>query len=185
MGDIMMRVGDIMSTVKGVQYRRGKIFCYLSTPRYWAPPTVLMISPHMCHDIPHGTQISKDGILHGTEQPPRYSWYPPHASWYPHCTEHPHGTQDNPPMVLMISPQYWPPHGTQDIPHIYHEPPTVLNTPTVLKISPTVLMISSHGTEHPHGIEHLPRYCTHIIQGVNLFFASFFVDWAKKTTLKS
>ena len=27
----------------------------------------------------------------------------------------------------------------------------VLNTPTVLKISPTVLMISPHGTEHPHG----------------------------------
>ena len=29
-------------------------------------PTVLMISLHMYHDIPHGTQISKDGI------PPRY-----------------------------------------------------------------------------------------------------------------
>ena len=24
--------GDIMSTVEGVQYRGGKIFCYLSTP---------------------------------------------------------------------------------------------------------------------------------------------------------
>ena len=32
--DIMMHVGDIMSTVEGVQYRGGKIFCYLSTPRY-------------------------------------------------------------------------------------------------------------------------------------------------------
>ena len=26
--------GDIMSTVEGVQYRGGKIFCYVSTPRY-------------------------------------------------------------------------------------------------------------------------------------------------------
>ena len=26
-------------------------------------------------------------------------------------------------------------------------------------------MISSHGTEYPHGTEHAPRYCTHIIQG--------------------
>ena len=33
-GNIMMHVGDIMSTVEGVQYRGGKIFCYLSTPRY-------------------------------------------------------------------------------------------------------------------------------------------------------
>ena len=33
-GDIMMHVRDIMSTVEGVQYRGGKIFCYLSTPRY-------------------------------------------------------------------------------------------------------------------------------------------------------
>ena len=33
-GDIMMHVGDIMSTVEGVQYRGGKVFCYLSTPWY-------------------------------------------------------------------------------------------------------------------------------------------------------
>ena len=30
----MMHVGDIMSTVEGVQYRGGKVNCYLSTPRY-------------------------------------------------------------------------------------------------------------------------------------------------------
>ena len=37
-------------------------------------PMVLMISPHMCHDIRHGTQISKDGIPHGTHDiPPRAS----------------------------------------------------------------------------------------------------------------
>ena len=48
--DIMMHVGDIMSTVEGVQYRGGKsqlLFEY---------PTVLNT-----HDIPHGT-----------EHPPRY-----------------------------------------------------------------------------------------------------------------
>ena len=33
-GNIVMHVGDIMSTVEGVQYRGGKIFCYLSTPQY-------------------------------------------------------------------------------------------------------------------------------------------------------
>ena len=33
-GDIMMHVGGIMSTVEGVQYCGGKVFCYLSTPQY-------------------------------------------------------------------------------------------------------------------------------------------------------
>ena len=56
----------------------------------------------------------------------------------------------------MISP-----HGTQDIPPRYWTPPRYSRyPPTVLMISPTVLN-SPHGTEHP------PRYCTHIIQGVN------------------
>ena len=68
----MMHVGDIMSTVEGVQYCGGKnllLFEYpmiLNTPMVlMISPTVLMISPHVHHDIPHGT-------------------------------EHPHGTQDNP-----------------------------------------------------------------------------------------
>ena len=55
-----------MSTVEGVQYRGGKsqlLFEYLMVLNI---PTVLMISPH-------GTQISKDGIPHGTEHPPWYS----------------------------------------------------------------------------------------------------------------
>ena len=43
------------------------------------------------------------------------------------------------------------PHGTHDIHHSTHDTPlpTVLNTPTVLRISP-------HGTEHPvpHATEH-------------------------------
>ena len=37
-GDIMMHVGDMMSTVEGVQYRGGKSLLF----EY---PTVLMISP--------------------------------------------------------------------------------------------------------------------------------------------
>ena len=83
----MMHVGDIMSTVGGVQYRGGYHplkFEYrggyhdtcggyheyrggCSVP--WGtqitkdfPPTVLMISPHAHHDIPHGN-----------EHPPWYS----------------------------------------------------------------------------------------------------------------
>ena len=63
----MMHVGDIMSTVGVFSTVGEKIFCYLSTT------TVLMISSHMYHDIPHGTQITKDGIPHGTEYPSRYS----------------------------------------------------------------------------------------------------------------
>ena len=65
-GDIMMHVGDIMSTVEGVQYRGGKSQLLFEYPTVLNTPTVLMISHHMHHDIPHGTQISKDGI------PPRY-----------------------------------------------------------------------------------------------------------------
>ena len=55
-GDIMMHMGDIMSTVEGVQYRGGNIFCHLST------------------------QNSKDGIPHGTEHPHGTHDIPPRAS---------------------------------------------------------------------------------------------------------
>ena len=50
----MMHVGDIMSTMGVFSTVGEKIFCYLSTA-------------HGTHDIPHSTQISKDGI------PPQYS----------------------------------------------------------------------------------------------------------------
>ena len=68
----------VLSTVGGVQYRGGyhdKCGGYLEYRGGCSVPwgMVLMISPHMYHDIPHGTQISKDGIPHGTEHPPRYS----------------------------------------------------------------------------------------------------------------
>ena len=56
----MMHMGDIMSTVEGVQYRGGSLLLF-EYPTVLNTPTVLMISPHIYHDIPHGTQISKDG----------------------------------------------------------------------------------------------------------------------------
>ena len=113
-------------------------------------PTVLMISPHMHHDIP-----------------PRYSnfkgWYPPRY-WTPSTVLmiSPHVHHDIPHVHHDIPPRYWTsptvlkitPHGTHNIPHGTEHPPrysrypptfimispTVLNTPTVLKISP-------HGTQ--------------------------------------
>ena len=89
-----------MSTVGDVQYRGGyhdarggyheyrggcsvpwgKSLLLFEYPTVLNTPTVLMIShhgthdiPHMYHDIPHGTQISKDGIPHGTHDIP--PWY--------------------------------------------------------------------------------------------------------------
>ena len=51
----------------------GESLLLFEYPTVLNTPTVLMISPHVHHDIPHGTQISKDGIPHGTEHPSRYS----------------------------------------------------------------------------------------------------------------
>ena len=76
-----------MSTVEGVQYRGGGgsflLFEYLTVLN---TPTVLMISPRCIMISPHGTQISKDDIPHGTE--------------------HPHGTHDIPQVHHDIPPQY-------------------------------------------------------------------------------
>ena len=98
-GGVQYHGGDIMMHVRGyhescgrcsVPWRGGgEFFFYLSTPRYWTPPMVLMISPtcimipstvlkfqrmvsphgthdipHVHHDIPHGTQSSVQLILH-------------------------------------------------------------------------------------------------------------------------
>ena len=63
----MMHVGDIMSTVEGVQYRGGKSLLLFEYPTVLNTPHGTHDIPHMYHDISHGTQISKDGI------PPRYS----------------------------------------------------------------------------------------------------------------
>ena len=72
-GDIMMHVGDIMSTVEGGQYRGGKNLLLFEYPTVLNTPMVLMISPTCIMISPHGTQISKDGVPHGTKHPPRYS----------------------------------------------------------------------------------------------------------------
>ena len=66
-GDIMMHVGDIMSTMEGVQYRVGKIFCYLSTP------TILMISPTVL-------KLQRMVSLHVTDPPHGAHDIPPRAS---------------------------------------------------------------------------------------------------------
>ena len=63
----MMQVGDIMSTVEGVQYHGGKSLLLVECP-------MVLNTLHGTHDIPphvspYGTQISKDGIPHGTEHP--------------------------------------------------------------------------------------------------------------------
>ena len=68
-----------MSTMEGIQYHGGNLLLF-EYPMVLNTPTVLMISLHMYHDIPHSTQISKDGI--------------------PHSTEDPHGTHDIPPCAL-------------------------------------------------------------------------------------
>ena len=40
----------------------GESLLLFEYPTVLNTPTVLMISSHMYHDIPHGIQISKDGI---------------------------------------------------------------------------------------------------------------------------
>ena len=159
--------GVILSTVGGVQYHGGYhdacggiscvpwgVFSTVGDTILWNLSTVggyhdTCGGYHEYRGVFNtmGYSNNKRFSPHGTEHPPRYSWYP-HVHhdippWYwtsptvlkitPHSTHDiPHGTEH--------------PHGTQDIPHIYHDIPTVLNTPTVLKISP-------HGT---HDIP--PRY---------------------------
>ena len=83
----------------------------------------------MHHEIPHSTHDNP--LQYWT--PPWYSWYPPRYWTPPQYSWYP-------PTCIMISP-------------------TVLNTPTVLKISPTVLMISPTVLNtprywNPHGTAH-------------------------------
>ena len=53
-----------------LEYRGGKIFCYLSTPTVLNTLLGTHDIPRMYHDIPHGTQITKDDIPHGTHAIP-------------------------------------------------------------------------------------------------------------------
>ena len=87
-GDIMINVGGYLEYRGGYHEYRGGYLEYRGDVQYrggyhdarggyheyrggksllFEYPSVLMISPHMYHDIPHGTQISKDGIPYGTE----------------------------------------------------------------------------------------------------------------------
>ena len=49
-GDAQYR-GGYHEYREGVQYCGGKIFCYLSTPRYWTPPTVLSTPHGIAHTL--------------------------------------------------------------------------------------------------------------------------------------
>ena len=65
----MMHVGDIMSTVEGVQYRGGKNLLLFEYPTVLNTPHDTHDIPHIYHDIPHGTEHPP-----GTQDnPPRYS----------------------------------------------------------------------------------------------------------------
>ena len=167
-------VGDILSTVGGVQYGGGNHYkCGVS----WVPRGVFStVGGYLeyCGGIPWctwGDTMSTVGgksfviwVPHSTEHPPRYSWYPPRYSnfkgWYP-------PRYWTPPRYSWYPPWYWTlstvlkitPHGTDDISPRYWTPPTVL------KISPHGTHDIPHGTKHPQGTEHPPRYCIHIIQG--------------------
>ena len=69
----MMHVGDIMSTMEGVQYRGGKNLLLFEYSTVLNTPTVLMISPHIYHDTPTVLKFQRMVSIHGTEHPPRYS----------------------------------------------------------------------------------------------------------------
>ena len=160
-GYITMHVGDIMSTVEGVQYRGGKIQLLFEYP------TVLN-TPHGTHDIPPHASWYPPTVLkfqrmvspHGTEHPPRYSWYPPTCIMIS-----PHMHHDIPPRYSNFKGWYPPTvlntlHGTHDIPPCASwYPPWYWTSPTVLKITPHGTHESPHGTEHPHGTQDIPpRY---------------------------
>ena len=182
-GDIMINVGGYLEYRGGVQYRGG--ISWVPWGLSWVP-WGMFSAVGGYHDacggyheyrggcsVPWGKKSFVIWVPHGTEHPPRYSWYPPTCIMIsPHSTQI---SKDGIPTVLNT------PHGTHDIPpRASWYPPTVLKiTPTVLKITPHGTHDTPHGTEHPHGTqdiphgthdiphgtEHPPRYCTHIIQG--------------------
>ena len=92
----------------------GEIFCYLSTTTVLNTPLYLWYPPHVSR-YPHGTQITKDGIPHGTHH-------------IPHGTQdNPHGTQDIPHIYHDI------PHGTEHLNPPPH-PHGTANTVTLCRV---------------------------------------------------
>ena len=162
---------DILSTVEGGQYRGGYLeYCggYLEYCGGYLEYRGGYHEYHGGYRVLWGIQYRGGyhgyrGGYHGYRGGCSVPWGESFVIWVPHGTEH--------PMVLMISPTYPPwyswyfptcimisPHGTQDIPHIYHGIPPRYSRyphgtqdippwyswypPTVLMISPMVLMIS-------------------------------------------
>ena len=180
-GDIMMYVGDIMSTsgeyheyIRGIPWvHRGdtmstlgiswcmcgsnlvKTFQFLmKTLMYWTYPDVLMISLQ---------------CTHGT---PQYTEHPLMYSWYPHMYH-------NIPDVLMMSPRmYWT------------SPDVLMISPTGIMISPNVLntpwctheipsdLLSTHYTGWSWKRAQVLNFCTShlslLTQNLNLFYLAYF-----------
>ena len=145
--------------------------------------------------VPWGVKSFVIWVPHGTEHPPRYSWYPPTCimispprysnfkGWYPPTVLNtPHGTHDIPPRASWYPHGTEHPHSTQDNPHGTHDIPHGTEHPHGTQDiphgteHPHGTQDIPHGTEHPlstehpHGTEHPPQYCTHIIQGVDVKF---------------
>ena len=124
MGDIMIHVGDIMSTVgvfSTVGYSNDKRF----PPWYLTPSMVLMISPTCIMIFPMVLNIS-----HGTQDDP-----PTVLMISPMVLHTPHSTQDIPHIYHDIPHGTEHPHSTQDISHCTHDIPHGTEHP--------------HSTEHP------------------------------------
>ena len=115
---------------------------------------VLMISPTCIMISPHGTQITKNGIPHGTEHPTVLMIYPTYIMIFP--------TVLSISLVLKITP-----HGTHDTqhsteqppqysryPHIYHDIPHGTEHPPQYSRYPHMHYDIPHSTEHPHGTTH-------------------------------
>ena len=132
----MNTMGDIISTMLvfstmgvssvlgGVQYH-GENLLLFEYPMVLNTLHGTQDIPHMYHDIPHGTKITKDGISHTTEHP--------HSTHdILHGTKHPHSTHDIRTCIVIT------PYGTEHplwysrYPHGTHDIATVLKTPTVL-----------------------------------------------------
>ena len=119
--DIMIHVGEQLDKILSISIENSDV---LNIPRcthdippdlLMRSPDVLMVSPHMYHDIPRCTEhppmhswypsdvlnipdvlmvslrctehVPPSDVLN-TSPPPMYSWYPPNVLNIPRCTEH-------------------------------------------------------------------------------------------------
>ena len=156
----------ILTTMGDTQYRGEISWC--KNLLLFEYPTVLNI-PHGTHDIPHmhhgiPKELKLQRVVSPTvlnpppPPPPRYSWYPPHHYDISHGTKYLHSTQVS-SQYSWYPPRYWTPHSTQDILHIYH------NIPTVLNILHNTHDIPPRYSWYPPWYWTPPRYWTHVIQG--------------------